>query len=143
ENSIHIAAAPETVWRVLGRLDALHEYDPGVKKASVLSGPREGVGASRKCDLAPGGWFEERVTEWTPHDAMAFELFACSLPVKRLRHRYTLTADGVGTLVKQTMTYELKFGPLGWVMDALMVRRKWNEGVRGFFTGLKERVESQ
>jgi hypothetical protein len=46
------------VWRVLGTLDALHEYDPGVTKAALLAGPSEGLGASRKCDLAPGGWFE-------------------------------------------------------------------------------------
>jgi hypothetical protein len=141
ENSIRINATPQAVWRVLGTLDALHEYDPGVKKAALLSGPSEGVGASRKCDLAPGGWFEERVTEWKPHATLAFELFACTLPVKRLKHRYTLTPSEGGTLVTQTMEYELKFGPLGWAMDGLMVRRKWNDGIRGFFAGLKARVE--
>ena len=142
ENSIRINAAPGAVWRILGTLDALHEYDPGVKKASLLSGPSEGVGASRKCDLTPGGWFEERVTEWKPHAALAFELSACSLPVKRLKHRYTLMPSEGGTVVTQTMVYELKFGPLGKAMDTLMVRRRWNDGIRGFFAGLKARVEN-
>ena len=143
ENSIQIQAEPEAVWSVLGTLDALHRYDPGVKKSELLAGPKDGVGASRRCDLAPGGWFRERVTEWQPHDSMAFELFECTLPVRRLKHRYTLTAAEGGTLVKQTMEYELKFGPLGWLMDTLMVRRKWNEGVRGFFAGLKAQVEGR
>jgi ligand-binding SRPBCC domain-containing protein len=141
ENTIRIDATPEAVWRVLGTLDVLHEYDPGVKKAALLSGPSEGLGASRKCDLAPGGWFEERVTEWKPHAALAFELSACTLPVKRLKHRYTLTPSSGGTVVTQRMEYELKFGPLGRAMDALMVRRKWNDGVLSFFAGLKARVE--
>jgi ligand-binding SRPBCC domain-containing protein len=141
ENTVRINASPEAVWRVLGTLDALHEYDPGVKKAALLSGPSEGVGASRKCELAPGGWFEERVTEWEPHASIAFELFACTLPVKSLRHRYTLTPAEGATVVTQRMEYQLKFGPLGRAMDSLMVRRKWNDGVRTFFAGLKVRVE--
>jgi hypothetical protein len=142
ENSIQIQAPPDAVWRVLGTLDLLDQYDPGVKKSQLLEGPSEGVGASRRCDLAPRGWFAERVTDWRPTGAIAFELYECTLPVKRLKHRYTLTAKDGGTLVTQTMEYELKFGPLGSLMDALMVRRKWNDGVRGFFAGLKKRVES-
>ena len=141
ENSIRIQAPPERVWLALGKLDALDQYDPGVKKSQILSGPTDGVGASRQCDLAPGGWFRERVTEWQPHEAIAFELFECTLPVKRLEHRYTLTPEGGATLVEQHMEYELKFGPLGWLMDAIMVRRKWNTGIKGFFAGLKRHVE--
>jgi len=53
-----------------------------------------------------------------------------------------MTARDGGTLVEQTMEYELKFGPLGSLMDALMVRRKWNEGIRSFFSSLKKRVEA-
>jgi hypothetical protein len=142
ENSIQIDASPEAVWRVLGALDTLEQYDPGVKQSRLLDGPSEGIGAARRCDLAPGGWFAERVTDWRPNDSIAFELYECTLPVKRLKHRYKLTAKDGGTLVEQTMEYELKYGPLGALMDALMVRRKWNDGIRGFFTGLKRRVEA-
>ncbi len=141
ENSVRIQASPETIWRVLGQLDALDQYDPGVRKSATLSGPASGVGASRQCDLAPGGWFRERVTEWQPHEALAFELVECTLPVRRLTHRYTLAPAEGGTLVHQRMEYELKFGPLGWLMDAWMVRRKWDAGIKGFLAGLKGHVE--
>jgi ligand-binding SRPBCC domain-containing protein len=141
ENSIRIQAPPERVWLALGKLDALDQYDPGVKKSEILTGPSSGIGASRQCDLAPGGWFRERVTEWRPHETLAFELFECTLPVKRLKHRYTLTPEEGGTLIRQHMEYELKFGPLGWVMDAMMVRRKWDGGIKSFFAGLKSYLE--
>ncbi len=141
ENSIRIQAPPEHVWLALGKLDALDQYDPGVKKSEILAGPATGVGASRQCDLTPGGWFRERVTEWQPHETIAFELFECTLPVKRLKHRYTLTPEVGGTLVRQHMEYELKFGPLGWLMDVMMVRRRWNGGIKGFFAGLKSHIE--
>ena len=40
------------------------------------------------------------------------------------------------------MEYELKFGLLGKLLDVVMVRRKWSEGIRGFFSGLKRFVEA-
>ncbi len=142
ENSIRIDAAPEKVWSVLAALDALDRYDPGVSRSEVVSPVSVGPGAARRCDLAPGGWLEERVADWRPNEALAFELYECSLPVRRLRHSYTLVRDGGGTVVRQRMEYELKFGPLGKLMDALMVRRKWSAGIAGFFSGLKRYVES-
>lgn len=142
ENSIHIDAPREKVWEALASLDALARYDPGVKHVEVVSDQRDGLGSARRCDLAPGGWFKEKVSDWKPHEAIAFELFECTLLVRRLHHSYTLTSEGGGTLVRQRMEYELKFGPLGRLMDAMMVRKKWDTGIKGFFVGLKRFVES-
>jgi hypothetical protein len=38
--------------------------------------------------------------------------------------------------------YTLKYGAVGAVLDALVVRRKWDAGVKGFFAGLKHYVEA-
>ncbi len=140
-NEIVVDAPPDAVWKVLSTLDVLHEYDLGVRKASVVGEVREGLGAARRCELAPGGWFEERVVTWEPGERLAFELFACTLPVKRLRHDYVLQAEGACTRVTQRMEYELKYGLFGRALDAVVVRRQWNAGIQGFFTGLKRQVE--
>jgi ligand-binding SRPBCC domain-containing protein len=142
ENSIFIDAPPEKVWSVLSTLDVLERYDPGVQKSEVVSPTREGLGSARRCDLEAGGWFKEKVTDFKPHEAIAFELFECTLPVRRLKHSYTLRGDGKGTLVEQRMEYALKFGPVGTLLDALFVRKKWDAGVKGFFAGLKRYVET-
>jgi len=142
ENSIRIDAAPAKVWRVLTALDELDRFDPGVAKSEIVTPSREGPGSARRCDLKPGGWFKEKVAEWKPNESLSFELFECSLPVRRLKHRYTLTPDGAGTIVRQRMEYELKFGPIGKLMDALMVRKKWDAGIKGFFAGLKRYIET-
>jgi hypothetical protein len=141
ETSIRIHAKPDRVWAVLASLDALDRYDPGVTKSEVISTAREGSGAERKCELAPGGWFKERVADWQPTSALAFELYECTLPVRRLRHDYTLVADGDTTVVHQRMEYALKFGPIGRLLDAAFVRRKWRAGIDGFLAGLKDFVE--
>ena len=69
ESSIEIAAPRARVWELLGTLDALERYDPGVTRSKITSHERTGIGASRQCDLKPGGWFRERVTAWEPERA--------------------------------------------------------------------------
>jgi ligand-binding SRPBCC domain-containing protein len=142
KNSIHVEAPPERVWAALARLDALQEFDPGIERSSLQSPNAEGIGASRHCDLREGGWFRDRVTVWRSGRELAFELYDCTLPVRRLRHHYTLTPDGKGTRVEQEQEYELKYGMLGAILDALVVRRKWDAGIKSFFSGLKAYVET-
>lgn len=141
-NTVHIAAPREKVWEALARLDALHEYDPGIAKSTLRGDQRAGVGADRQCDIKAGGWFRERVTVWEPSSELEFTLYDCTLPVERLRHHYTLHTDDGGTRIDQVQEYKLKYGPLGAVLDALVVRRKWDAGVKSFFAGLKAYVES-
>jgi hypothetical protein len=143
ENSIRIDTTPDQVWSVLATLDALASYDPGVAKAEMVSATREGPGAARRCDLAPGGWFKERVVDWRPNEALSFELYECTLPVRRLRHSYTLVGEAGTTVVRQRMEYALKFGLLGKLLDAVMVRRKWDAGIKGFLAGLKRYAEER
>ncbi len=141
-NTVFIDAPPRRVWAALARLDALAEYDPGISKSEVRSEQREGVGAERHCDIAASGWFRERVTVWQPERELELTLYDCSLPVRQLRHHYSLTPERGGTRVDQLQEYTLKYGPLGSLLDALVVRRKWDAGVKTFFAGLKRHVEA-
>lgn len=142
ENSINIDAPPEKVWSVLASLGTIDQYDPGITKSEIISPLQEGPGATRRCDLATGGWFNEKVTNWTPNESLSFELTECTLPVRRLKYSYALTSHGDQTGVRQRMEYELKFGAVGKLLDATMVRKKWNAGIKGFFVGLKHYVET-
>ncbi len=83
------------------------------------------------------------MTAWEPERTLAFELFECTLPVKRLKHDYVLTSTERGTRVQQRMEYRLKLGPLGLLLDALIVRRRWKRGIEGFLSGLKRLAETR
>ncbi len=146
-NQITIAAPRGAVWRALTDLDLLDQYDPGVRSSQLVGEQASGLGAQRRCDLRPAGWFIERVAVWRPEEALAFELVTCSFPVSSLRHDYTLTqaADHTGarTLVTQVMTYELKYGPAGKALDVAVMRRQWDRGIKGFLHGLQQHVQAQ
>lgn len=140
-NSVGIDAPLEKVWNFLAKLEALQAYDPAIASSKVETPDKLGLGASRRCTLKDGGWFREKVTLWEPHRALAFELHDCSLPVRRLSHHYRLTEQSDTTLVTQRMDYDLKFGPVGALLDAMLVRRRWDQGIKTFFLGLKGYVE--
>ena len=146
-NQITIAAPRGAVWQALTDLDLLDQYDPGVRSSQLVGEQASGLGAQRRCDLRPAGWFIERVAVWRPEEALAFELVTCSFPVSSLRHDYTLTqaADHTGarTLVTQVMRYELKYGPAGKALDVAVMRRQWDRGIKGFLHGLQQHVQAQ
>jgi ligand-binding SRPBCC domain-containing protein len=142
DNSIRIDAPREAVWSALTQLDALPRYDPGVKRAHIIGPAAEGEGASRRVELKPAGWFAETVTAWDPPESIAFELTQCSLHVRRLHHSYILTSLNGGTELCQRMSYELKFGPLGRLLDSFVMRRRWDTGIKAFMSGLKSHIEA-
>jgi len=146
-NQVTIAAPRRAVWQALTHLDLLDQYDPGVRSSQLVGEQSSGLGAQRRCDLRPTGWFIERVAVWRPEEALAFELVTCSVPVSSLRHDYTLTqaADHADarTVVTQVMTYELKYGVAGKALDVAVLRRQWDRGIKGFLHGLQQHVEAQ
>ncbi len=135
------------MWQALTDLDLLDQYDPGVRSSQLVGEQASGLGAQRRCDLRPAGWFIERAAVWRPEEALAFELVTCSFPVSSLRHDYTLTqaADHTGarTIVTQVMTYELKYGLAGKALDVAVMRRQWDRGIKGFLHGLQQHVQAQ
>lgn len=141
-NEILINAPIEKIWEALTEVDMLDKYDPTVKKSTVVSENKKGVGAKRKVDMLDGkNWFEEQCTLHQPNEALTYELTACSFPVHKLKHSYSFERVGTQVKVKQVMQYEMKFGFLGKIMDALIVRKQSDRGIKKFFTGLKSFTE--
>lgn len=142
-NEITINAPIEQIWEHLTNLELLDKYDPTVKKSTLLSTERSGVGSRRKVDMLDGkNWFEERITIFQPHKALTYELTACSFPVHKLKHSYSFEKVGNQTTVRQVMEYTVKFGLVGRLLDVLVIRRQSDSGIKKFFHGLKSFSEN-
>ncbi len=143
-NEIRINAPVGEIWSVLSDLEALEKYDPTVLRSELIPGARTGLGAKRKVHMKDGkNWFEEKVTEWRPGEALVIQLTDCTFPIKGLKHSYSFSQVGGGTVVKQVMEYEVKFGLLGRLMDSVMIRQQSDKGIKLFMAGLKSIVESK
>lgn len=143
-NEITINASIEKIWDALTNIEELDKYDPTVKKSTALSTAKSGMDAKRKVDMLDGkNWFEEKVTEFKPNEALTYELTACSFPVHKLKHSYSFQKNGNQTKVNQVMEYTVKFGLFGKLLDSLMIRKQSDAGIKKFFGGLKSYAEKQ
>ena len=141
-NEITINASVDKVWAMLTDLELLDQYDPTVKKSTLVSNEKTGLGAKRKVLMLDGkNWFDEKVTAFKVNEALTYQLTDCSFPIKGLQHSYSFEEIGNQTKVKQVMKYTVKFGLLGKLLDAIMIRKQSDTGIKKFFSGLKSYAE--
>ena len=144
QNEIIINASVDKLWSILTDLELLNKFDPTVKKSTLISSEKTGVGAKRKVNMLDGkNWFDEKITVFKPNEALSYQLTDCSFPIKGLQHSYTFEKIGNQTKVKQVMEYTVKFGLLGKLLDSLMIRKQSDIGIKKFFVGLKSYAETQ
>ena len=142
-NEMIIDASVEKIWDALSQVGELDKFDPTVLKSRTISETRSGIGAARKVDMKDGkNWFEEVCTLSKPNEALVYELTACSFPVHQLRHSYSFEKIGQRVRVRQTMEYKVKYGWVGEILDALVIRRQTDSGIKQFFSGLKNYMEN-
>ncbi len=53
-----------------------------------------------------------------------------------------MKADGDGTIVSVSPDYQLKFGPIGALLDRLILGRQLRKGMENLLAGLKYHVET-
>jgi ligand-binding SRPBCC domain-containing protein len=142
-NEITINASVEKIWEALSNVEMLDKYDPTVKRSTALSEIKSGLNAKRKVLMLDGkNWFDEKVTVFKPNEALTYQLTDCSFPIDGLEHSYSFVTMGNQTKVIQVMQYTVKFGLLGRLLDAIMIRKQSDTGVKKFFAGLKSYVET-
>ena len=140
--SATIKAPQSSVWATLADIGTIAEWNPGVVISRVTSDQAGGKGATRYCQMPGNAFVEERVVEWDPNSRITFRIIDSNLPFKTADIRFMLEPRGSSTLVTVSPEYMLQWGPLGWVMDFLMVRRRYRKGMLGLLAGLKLKVES-
>jgi ribosome-associated toxin RatA of RatAB toxin-antitoxin module len=142
-NEITVNASVDKVWTMLTDLELLDQYDPTVKKSTLVSSKKTGIGAKRKVLMLDGkNWFDEKVIVFKPNEALTYQLTDCSFPIAGLKHSYSFEKIGNRTKVQQVMEYTVKFGLFGKLLDAMMIRKQSDAGIKKFFAGLKSYAET-
>jgi len=140
-HEILAACPPERVWALLADLESVQHYNPGVRHAAVEGALRTGVGARRSCELLPKGRVVERVTHWEDGRAVGLELESHDWPVDFMRWVTRIEPHGGGTRITQSLEYQVKFGPLGWLLDQIVMRRKLTSTLNAVFASLARHAE--
>ena len=140
-HELDASCAPERVWALLSDLEAVQRYNPTVRTAAIEGGQRTGVGAMRVCQLEPSGRVVERVTHWEELRAVGFEVAASDWPIHFMRWVTRLEQHGAATRITQELEYRVKFGPMGWLLDRLVMERKLRATLDSVFASLVKLAE--
>lgn len=145
--TIEIEAPRERVWEVLADIGSIYRWNPGVKASHATSEAPGGEGATRHCDLQrPGGkdvgHLEERAFDWRDGAGYRIEITESNLPFRRAVVSFDVAEAPSGTRVEVSPEYELRFGPLGKLLDRVAVRRQYRKGMAAMLAGLKYYVET-
>jgi len=99
------------------------------------------VGAMRSCDLVPKGTVVERVTHWEDGSALGLEVTESDWPIHYMKWITRVEPSSTGSVIKQRLDYSVKFGPLGWLLDKLVMKRKLTTTLDSVFESLVEHAE--
>lgn len=140
-HEVHANCPPERVWALLSDLEAVSRYNPTVAAARTRGDLSVGVGAERECDLRPSGRVVERVTTWESGRAVGLEVIESDWPIVFMRWVTRIEPRDGGCRVTQDLDYQVKFGPLGWLLDTLIMRRKLTMTLDDVFARLARTAE--
>lgn len=134
---------PERLWALLSDLAAVAAYNPGVQEAQILGTAHQGVGAQRTCTLRPSGRVVERVTVWEEGRAVGLEVVSSDWSIHFMRWTTRIAPAEQGSKLTQELEYQVKFGPLGWLLDRAVMRRKLQTSLDGVLAGLIRLAEGE
>jgi hypothetical protein len=135
------SVSPEKLWDCLSDLTLVKDYNPTVLSAKLQGNGPLGVGTLRSCDLKPKGKVLERVTVWDDRKAVGLEVVESDWPVTNMNWVTRIAPNGSGSILSQQLEYGMKFGPLGWVLNALVLKRNIAKNVGKALEGLIQIAE--
>ena len=114
-----IDASASEVWNVLADIGNIAQWHPGVKASQLISN-KEGLGASRHCDLGGNNYLDEQVVTWKPEQHLTFRITKTNLPMTADIH-FLLTPTPRGTQVEVKPVYQVNHGLLGLLLDMFYI----------------------
>jgi Polyketide cyclase / dehydrase and lipid transport len=120
---------PEAVWMVLSDLVAVADYNPTVRTARIIGDQTRGKGAVRQCELVPKGEVVERVTVYDEGKALGLEVIQSDWPITSMQWVTRIEPKEHASRVSQELEYHMKYGAVGWLLNALVMRRAVTKNV--------------
>jgi len=142
---IWVDAPQSEVWDVLADFGNIYRFSPTVLKSYSINDKPSGLGAERHNDFSiEGSSVDERIVEWHEGQKLAVELYNGQgmPPWKNAVAEFSVREHKGGTMVRGAINYDMKFGPIGALMDRFMIKPQFGEAFGSQLAGLKHHVET-
>ncbi len=137
----HISASPEAIHAFLQSFDRYPEWIPFTEEVTRIERPDDGsVVGTRYWEQGTGG---ESNWEIVAYEEGRREVHEGDIGIAHVRIEMTMTPEGDGTDYVHTISYDPKLGPLGWLIDKLVLGRSMRNGTRELVGNLKRIIEAE
>ncbi|MCI4353306.1 MAG: SRPBCC family protein [Thermoplasmata archaeon] len=139
ESSLVVNAGPEQVFPLVEDPHSLMKWVSFLRQVQWAKG--SGVGAKDRCQIEIAGrkvWMGAQVYVYEKNVRIGRK----SVEGMKMASEIRLVPEGGATRVQWVMSYRPPLGPLGSLMDALMMRRAIRKGVAASLGRLKRLAES-
>ncbi|WP_068176244.1 SRPBCC family protein [Mycobacterium sp. UM_CSW] len=119
-----IAARPQQIWDVLADFGAISSWAGNVDHSCILFSGADGagVGTARRVQVKRDA-LVERITEFDPPRALAYDVEGLPSRVRRMTNRWTLDpAPSGSTVVTLTSTVEIGARPVQKLAESVLCR---------------------
>ena len=143
ERTRELNASPDTVKAELSRDMHIDDLAPMVTSVEAVTSAQGGLGAMWRCHFENGGAIVEEVTEWEP--GRGYEVRSSELdpmPLHELFAGIAVAPKGADvSTVTWSVGFRVKYGPLGWLLGQVMMKRMMGKVLDGNLQGLAAKVE--
>lgn len=140
-HSAQIDAPKQAVWDILPNIGGVATWAPNVDHAVRTNDIEPGVGCERACDVSGFGKVTERVEGWDAGESLTIGIDSIG-PMKSARNTFNLSEHDGRTTVDMTIRFDTRFGPIGGLLGATIMRRKLNQQSALGLAGLKQYAET-
>lgn len=139
-----INAEKDKVWSVLKSIGEIKNFHPLIKNSYSTTPQQNGLGAKRICELIPMGQMEEEAVAWNEGQSFIMQVVGGKMlpPYHFMKGEINLVEQNGKTNVSFSFSYRLKFGVVGQIMNALVIKPQFKNAPPKYVNGLKEYVES-
>jgi len=137
---VNASIAP--TWAAVSRMGAVADWHPNVARAVVLTAHDTGIGASRRVEFQDGSSVVESVIEESELHFTTMEMTASSPLKNAVVTIRTEERSADTTAVTFSIDYGLKYGPIGWLIDVVMMKRLFGKVFNTALGGLSYHLET-
>ena len=138
--SMAIEAPAESIWQVLADFHQVRRWAKEVTHCVPLGDVTSGIGSGRRCEIRGVGSVDEYIDVWQPHHRFGYSVSRLG-PVAQASSRWQLEPAGAGTQVTLSLHYNMRFGPLGRLLNRIIARRRLEQSIPGVLKKLRRFVE--
>jgi hypothetical protein len=141
KQAIGINAPKKAVWDVMADFGSAADWAPGMRRSALFGKATTGVGMQRIMQHAWGFIIEEIITHWTEGEEYSFNLSRAPFPMRDVKEKWVLGENGSQTSLDITVSYDMRLGLIGALLDTVLVRFVVAREMRLGIYGLKHHVE--